>query len=224
MTHAGRAGTGPFKDPEKRAAILEAAKALFKQRGLRGTSIEQVARNAGVAKQTVYSHFPNKEALLVALLPSKLPTFGAEPDTFDFTASAEEILLSLGISYMAIILNPDFAVLRRTVIGEAASYPSLAQSYLGGVQKTSRAIATCLERMTELGRLPPIDHANAATDLRNLWLGNFFEQVLFRADLPVDMVAIETHIRRANRRFLCLVASSEYTNSTSTDAKDAPHG
>lgn len=56
---------GRPKDPAKRAAILQAATALFVGRGYEGTSMEAVAAAAGVSKLTVYSHFGNKQGLFV---------------------------------------------------------------------------------------------------------------------------------------------------------------
>ena len=52
---------------DKSARILEAAKQLFLQNGLRGTSMEAIAKEAGVAKPTLYARFPDKEAVFVAI-------------------------------------------------------------------------------------------------------------------------------------------------------------
>jgi AcrR family transcriptional regulator len=52
----------------KREAILEAAQQLFLKHGLRGTSMEAIARDAGIAKPTLYVYFPDKAAIFAALL------------------------------------------------------------------------------------------------------------------------------------------------------------
>jgi AcrR family transcriptional regulator len=49
---------------KKRARILGAATRAFMARGYRGTSIDEVAREAGVAKGTVYLYYPSKAVLL----------------------------------------------------------------------------------------------------------------------------------------------------------------
>lgn len=56
-------GPGRPKDLAKRAAILEAAKALFAREGFAGVSMDRIAAEAGVSKLTVYSHFGDKESL-----------------------------------------------------------------------------------------------------------------------------------------------------------------
>ena len=49
------------RSDRKRAAILEAATEAFLQRGYLGTSMDEIAAQAAVSKQTVYKHFADKE-------------------------------------------------------------------------------------------------------------------------------------------------------------------
>lgn len=52
--------------------ILAAAVALFAEQGWSATTMEQIAARADVAKATLYSHFPVKEAILVAQMQQEL--------------------------------------------------------------------------------------------------------------------------------------------------------
>nr|WP_277613840.1 TetR/AcrR family transcriptional regulator [Acinetobacter nematophilus] len=54
---------GRPKDLEKRKHIVEAAKKLFLKLGYHGSSMNQIAKEAGVTKLTVYNHFQDKETL-----------------------------------------------------------------------------------------------------------------------------------------------------------------
>ena len=51
---------------QTRAAVLEAATRLFAERGWAGTGMRDVAREAGVAVETVYANFRSKPELLIA--------------------------------------------------------------------------------------------------------------------------------------------------------------
>lgn len=51
----------------KSEAILEAARLLLLKHGLRGTSMEAIARQAGIAKPTLYAYFADKNAVFLAL-------------------------------------------------------------------------------------------------------------------------------------------------------------
>ena len=50
----------------KRNYIVETALPLFLEHGFKGTSIDLVVRQSGVSKPTVYNHFPDKIALMLA--------------------------------------------------------------------------------------------------------------------------------------------------------------
>lgn len=49
---------------ETRKKIIEAAMKLFDKQGFDGTTMEEIAEKADVAKKTLYNHFPVKEAIL----------------------------------------------------------------------------------------------------------------------------------------------------------------
>jgi TetR/AcrR family transcriptional regulator len=60
------------KPSSKRAAILAGATELFRQHGLRRTTIDDIAKAAQVAKPTVYAHYVDKEALYVEVVSATL--------------------------------------------------------------------------------------------------------------------------------------------------------
>ena len=53
---------------EARDRILESAYALFAVRGIRDVGVDEVVSRAGVAKATLYRHFPTKDDLVLAFL------------------------------------------------------------------------------------------------------------------------------------------------------------
>lgn len=70
VTTSGR--TGPRRTRmaavERRAQLTSVARALFSEKGLGGTSIEEIAAAAGVSKPVVYEHFGAKERLYAAVV------------------------------------------------------------------------------------------------------------------------------------------------------------
>jgi AcrR family transcriptional regulator len=62
----------------KREAILRASAALFLKHGLRGTSMEAIARAAGIAKPTLYAYFEDKTAVFNALAAELIALWRAE--------------------------------------------------------------------------------------------------------------------------------------------------
>lgn len=64
-----RAGRGPYAAGlAAQTKILRAAAELFGQRGYRGASLDEIAKASEISKQGLLHHFPNKKALLVAVL------------------------------------------------------------------------------------------------------------------------------------------------------------
>ena len=81
MNASSRSGTAiqPLRARIKvatRAAILEAAEAVFAEQGFHGAHMEQIAARAGVAVGTLYNYFDDRRHLLAALLDAT----GAELD------------------------------------------------------------------------------------------------------------------------------------------------
>ena len=62
----------------RKEGILDAAQTLVLKHGLRGTSMEAIARQAGVAKPTLYAYYPDKPAVFAALLERLIGTWRAE--------------------------------------------------------------------------------------------------------------------------------------------------
>jgi AcrR family transcriptional regulator len=64
---------GPVTEaaPEARQRILDTAYALFSRRGVRGVGVDEVVDQAGVAKATLYRHFPSKDELVLAFLAQR---------------------------------------------------------------------------------------------------------------------------------------------------------
>ena len=60
--------TIPQAKPDARERILDAAYELFSRRAIRDVGIDEVIERAGVAKATLYRHFPSKDDLVIAFL------------------------------------------------------------------------------------------------------------------------------------------------------------
>jgi AcrR family transcriptional regulator len=58
---------------QTRTALLDAGAHCFAEYGLAGTSIGALADLAGIARTTVYEYYPNKEAVLAALIYERMP-------------------------------------------------------------------------------------------------------------------------------------------------------
>jgi AcrR family transcriptional regulator len=69
------AGRKRMTGKERRAQLLDIGRRLFAERGLDGTSIEEIAAQAGVSKPVVYEHFGGKEGLYAVVVDREVERF-----------------------------------------------------------------------------------------------------------------------------------------------------
>jgi TetR/AcrR family transcriptional repressor of mexJK operon len=116
--------------PSKHAAILEAATRVFLDSGYDAASMDAIAREAGVSKQTVYSHFGGKDALFGAIIREKCdellePIIAPETRVDD----PEAALTDMARRFLELVLIAGNMALFRTVVGEWARFPELAAAF-----------------------------------------------------------------------------------------------
>ena len=94
-TRRGRGRPQARCDEDTRALILEAARTEFAASGYAATSMDSVARCAGVSTKTLYRLNPNKAALFEAMITDRIDTFASvvrlPPATIDRPATAKKI-------------------------------------------------------------------------------------------------------------------------------------
>jgi AcrR family transcriptional regulator len=122
---------------KKREQILQAAMDTFLELGYGGASMNLVAERAGVIKQTIYSHFQDKESLFICVISSL--TVDHVQHIFTKTAvesqSPEQILRTLAQTLASRQFDPRFTKLLRITIGESGRFPKIAQLYIRATVK-----------------------------------------------------------------------------------------
>jgi AcrR family transcriptional regulator len=139
---------GRPRDPEADAAILRAALELFAERGVDGTSIEQIAKRAGVARLTVYRRWSSKEELLVQAIVYGRNAPELTDEEYD-TLPYPEVLARMVGSMAESISDRRLAPLLAQLIGSTFSHPELFDAFWaasgekrreGGIRLIRRAI------------------------------------------------------------------------------------
>lgn len=191
----------------KRVSILDAAADVFCREGFSGASIDEIAANACVSRQTVYNHYREKETLFTAvvddvmnranaMLFAILSTFPDRADNLESDLTAFSIKLNKNC-----ICNKDGKFLRRLVLNEGERYPHLFESWRQqGPLKITNALAALFARLSVSGRLNIDDFDLAARQF--LALGNADIQMLtLFGETPSD-AQLESAARNAVRTFL----------------------
>jgi AcrR family transcriptional regulator len=136
---------------ERPAEIVEAGMAEFARNGFARTRLEDVARRAGVAKGTLYLYFPDKEALFLAAVRSRMgATFAQAEAAFDaFQGPTIELMRAIVRMIHAQILQGDVLPIIRIVLAEGAHFPELTALYYAETVAKGRAL---LARVVARGR------------------------------------------------------------------------
>jgi AcrR family transcriptional regulator len=151
-------GPGRPRSREADAAILGAALELLIELGAQATSIEQVARRAGVTRATVYRRFPDKTRLLIAAIET---AYGDPPPTPEIR-DVEHLLAG----WASALASPRLRRLLRRLYGAIEDCPELADTYrkLFGHQR-GQARREVFEQARGRGQLPADTDPDVLLDL-----------------------------------------------------------
>jgi TetR/AcrR family transcriptional regulator, mexJK operon transcriptional repressor len=195
---------GRPKDPEKRIAIIRAARDLFLQHGVSDVSMEGIAREAGVAKVTIYSHFADKDALFRAVIQAETGDYqppSPEQEARDLS-ELSRLLNQFGVDLIALLSKPEILALGRLLASEAMRHPEQASwFYETGPEATKKRLAKFLGRAKECGLVQIEDTMSAASQLLSMWASNLDKQQLGLAPQPSHN-EIESHIAQCIDVFL----------------------
>ena len=144
--------------------ILDVATTLFLGHGFGTTSIEAVAKRAGISKRTFYHRFRGKEVLFEAVVRRLIEHWMPPFDAALLEAPNLETALRQTAEYMLeIALTPEALSLHRLVIAEARRFPSLARilhdlGAASGIERISRDF----DRRIAGGEMGPVNSRLAA--------------------------------------------------------------
>ena len=127
---------------QKHEQILQGATRVFLQEGYARTSMDRVSAEAGVSKQTIYSHFRDKEGLFKALIERlTVACFQSVFNVEDLQGEPAILLRHVAELYLTkVVENPDYVGLLRLIITESQSFPELAKLYTQTVVQRGRQI------------------------------------------------------------------------------------
>jgi AcrR family transcriptional regulator len=149
--------------PAKKLAVLKAALRLFLEQGFSATSMDAIAREAGVSKATLYAHVKSKEELFAAITATCAEQLLAAQTAFEHEEDVRAALLRFGRAHVALLLSPEGAAMYRIVIAEAPRFPELGRAfYENGPAIRLRALTDYLHRADAAGALKVDDAARAA--------------------------------------------------------------
>ncbi|WP_192252935.1 TetR/AcrR family transcriptional regulator [Mesorhizobium silamurunense] len=193
----GRPAAG--QDPIKRAQIIEGARRVFIDKGFEAASMNDITREAGVSKGTIYVYFANKEELFEALIEEERGTiFKNMYDVLDHADDLRETLVKFGKVLVMKITSAKVIQAQRTVIGASDRIPELgARFYERGPKRGHDKFVTFLDAAIERGLLEVDDVDLAAYQFTDLCLAGLFRQCIFSYRTKAPSQAEIDHVVRS---------------------------
>lgn len=188
--------SGPRPDDPRvvrtRAAVVDAARALFLRQGYAGTSVEQIAAAAGLTKRTVYNNYADKHALFTQIVMDTIAYAEAFASDLhaEFTvgvtaANVRPKLDDLGRRLALGIVRAEVIALRRLLIGEVREFPSLAAEYFDRAPgQVIKALAAGFKHLARGRILRVTDPRRAAAQFAYLVAGASLDRAILMGTVP----------------------------------------
>ena len=173
-----------------RAAVLGVTGQLLFERGFGGATVDEISRRSGVAKTTIYRHWPTRTDLLrdaCSTLSTPLDT----PDTGRFEADVKALMTNLAY----LLRSAKWTSVLPSIIDAAERDAGIADMYSKLQQGYSAPFKTVIQRALRRGELPT--NTDAAMLIAALTGPLFYRRWFSREPLTDDFAnQIVLHVRR----------------------------
>lgn len=181
--------TGPHRDRDLEARILASTRDLICTNGPRAVSVNEIARHAGVGKQTIYRWWPTKASVVIDALEQQ---FRSE-SPFPTSGSAKDDLRAQMRAVASIFSSPTGSMIRE-LVAEAQGDTALAEEFRTRFVAERRSLgAAAMRAGIADGQLRADLDVEIAIDLlyAPLWLR------MLLGHLPLDEASVDAIVEQA---------------------------
>jgi TetR/AcrR family transcriptional regulator of autoinduction and epiphytic fitness len=157
----------------KRLDIINAAIEEFQTKGYQSTSMDAIARRAGVSKRTIYNHFPSKDDLFKGVVVSLWERV-QQDSYFEYspeTPLRDQLLAIVDNSIDCCQQNDHFA-LARVILAECVRRPELGKKIFSEIANTNLILLDWIKKACEDGKLK-VEHPVIAAHQLDGMIDNF---------------------------------------------------
>jgi TetR/AcrR family transcriptional regulator, mexJK operon transcriptional repressor len=189
-------------DLRKSEGILDAAASAFAERGL-DAPMEEIARRAGVSKQTIYNHYGSKDDLLRALFDRRREAVVEPLGAVHADESLEDRLAAYVQRIVEAYAGPGYYSIMRSAIVATVTKPEVGRMMYDAGPKVGRErTAKFLAQEAAAGRLDIDDPEEAADFLFGMAAGSTIMRVVMDSALQRTPEQVAARARSCARRFI----------------------
>lgn len=191
-------------DNATRDIIYEAARHVFAEKGFAATSMEAIARAAGVSTKTVYRLIDNKAVLFEQMVRQRIDRFVnavnlSACENRNFEVALGDALIICG----ELVLDREVIAIQRMILSESDAFPQMAEAfYAYAMQRTVSALGDWLRQQQRRGAIALDDADDAAGMLLGMLIFEPQRAVWFGHRAAPSPTAIDQRARRCAKLFL----------------------
>lgn len=162
----------------RRNQILDAAAAVFAEKGFHRTTTKDIAGKAGIAEGTIYNYFDSKDDLLIGMMTrlTELETLGDEL-TQALQGDVKDFFVAM-FRHRIESLERAQGILR-AILPEVIANAELREHYYRQfVLRVARVIEQYVQARVELGHVRPVDAALATRVVQAMFVGLLVLRIL----------------------------------------------
>lgn len=191
------------KNETKRKQILAAATVLFTEQGYASTSMDLIAKQAEVSKQTVYSHFGSKDELFTAAIQHKCES----SQMFDLSSydvsDPQTTLLKLAHRFVDMLTSKEALAIHKVCAFESKTYPQISELYYqAGPIRITEGVAQLMEAFNQQNILSIENPWHAALQFLNMMKGELWMQMEFNIKDKVSSQEVDDYLSSSVALFI----------------------
>lgn len=154
-----------IKQGRKWDQVLDGARTVFLRDGFEGASVDDIVREAGVSKATLYSYFPDKRLLFVEVAKAEC---AAQSDAavaqIEASGDLREAMTTAAKRMVRFFLSDVGLQVHRIIVGESQRFPEIGREfYESGPARVRQILRRFLQKAVDEGKMK-IDDIDLAAD------------------------------------------------------------
>ncbi|MCF5708241.1 TetR family transcriptional regulator, partial [Pseudomonas syringae] len=181
---------------------------VFLEMGYERTSMNEVTKRMGGSKATIYSYFPSKEELFIAVVNRHATSHLADAVS-ELTAYSDKVpdlravLIRFGERMLTVLINDNTALaVYRMVVAESGRSDIGMMFYESGPRQCMQTVSTLMAHAMKNGQLRAADPDIAALQLTSLLTAETEIRLYQECPMPLSFAQIHVMVERAVDTFL----------------------
>ncbi|WP_421905998.1 TetR/AcrR family transcriptional regulator [Mameliella sp.] len=161
--------------------VVDGARDIFLRDGFEGASVDDIAREAGVSKATLYSYFPDKRLLFIEVASAQCRNQADQALlTMDLNRPPREVLAHAGRKFLGFLYSDMGQRIFRICVAESDRFPELGrQFYQSGPMIMRQVMTDYLTAACERGELKIDDMTLASDQFAELCKADLWPKIIF---------------------------------------------